>query len=143
MAGLLLLWLGFTVQYAVILILDPNPIVTAMGVALIVLPAIGAWWLVLELRFAIRGEQLLRRLGDDGGLPVDDLPRLGSGRIDPAVGLERFPAFQAEVEAEPTSWRAWVRLSLAYDAAGDRTHARWAMRRAIRLARSAGRGLSG
>lgn len=133
MSALLLLWLVFTVQYSVILILDPNPIVKVMGFALIVMPIIGLWWVGLELRFVFRGEGLLRRLAAEGGLPVDDLPRLASGRIDPEAGRAQFPAFQAEAEAEPESWRAWVRLSLAYDAAGDRGRARWAMRRAIKL----------
>ena len=133
MAALLVLWMVFTVQYAVILILDPNAIVKIMGTALIVMPAIGLWWLVLELRFVLRGDQLLRRLGTEGALPVDDLPRLASGRIDPEAGRAEFPRYQAEAEAAPDSWRAWARLSLAYDAAGDRGRARWAMRRAIKL----------
>lgn len=133
MAALLLLWMVFTLQYAVILILDPNVIVKIMGVALIVMPLIGLWWLVLELRFVLRGDRLLRLLGNEGELPVDDLPRLPSGRIDPEAGRAEFPRFQAEAEAAPDSWRAWVRLSLAYDAAGDRSRARWAMRRAIKL----------
>jgi len=139
MAALLVLWMAFTVQYAIILIVDPNPLVTAMGVALIVLPVIGVWWLVLELRFVIRGQRLLGILEREGGLPVDDLPRLPSGRIDPEVGRARFDDARAEADAAPTSWRAWARLSLAYDAAGDRGRARWAMRRAIALATDARR----
>ena len=69
------------------------------------------------------------------GLPVDDLPRLPSGRIDPEAGKAEFPRWQAEAEAAPEDWRVWVRLSLAYDAAGDRALARGAMRRAIALSR--------
>ena len=34
-------------------------------------------------------------------------------------------------EAAPDSWRAWFRLALAYDAAGDRTRARAAARQAL------------
>jgi Flp pilus assembly protein TadD len=54
-----------------------------------------------------------------------------------AVADEEFPRYKAEVEAEPGSWRAWFRLGLAYDASGDRRRARWALREAIRLSRSA------
>lgn len=136
MAALLLLWLGFTIQYSVILLTDAQPLAKVMGGALIVLPAIGLWYLVLELRFVIRGERLLRRLESEGGLPDEDLPRLPSGRIDPEAGKTAFPRYREEAEAEPESWRAWARLSLAYDAAGDRSRARWAMRRAIRLGAS-------
>ena len=140
MAVLLAFWLGVTVWYAILLFAVGDWVATIMGVALIVLPLIAAWWLGLELRFLVRGQRLLRRLGAEGGLPVDDLPRLPSGRIEREAGLAEFPELQAEVEADDDDWRRWVRLSLGYDAAGDRSHARWAMREAIRLelAHSAG-----
>jgi len=40
---------------------------------------------------------------------------------------------QAETEAAPGDWRAWFRLALAYETAGDRTRARGAARHAIAL----------
>lgn len=140
MAALLGLYLVFTAQYAVILILDPQPAAKALGVAMAVLPLLGGFTLVAELLFVIRGERLVRRLADEGALPVDDLPRLPSGRIDPRAADEQFPRYKAEVEAAPEDWRAWLRLGLAYDASGDRSRARWATRRAIRLQRSTARG---
>ncbi len=133
MAVLLAFWLGVTVWYAIVLFRVGEWIATVMGAALIVLPLIAAWWLLLEIRFLIRGQRLIARLDAEHALPVDDLPRLPSGRVDPTAGKAEFPAYQAEVEANEDDWRAWVRLSLAYDAAGDRPHARWAMRRAIAL----------
>jgi hypothetical protein len=136
MAALLVLYLAFVVQYAVILMSVGNGYALAMGIALIVLPVIGAWALVSEILFVRRGERLVRRLGEEGALPVDDLPRLPSGRIDPVVADERFPEAKREAEAAPECWRAWVRLGLAYDASGDRRRARWATRRAISLERA-------
>jgi len=68
---------------------------------------------------------------------VDDLPKLPSGRADPALADAQFPPYKVAVEAEPESWQAWFRLGLAYDASGDRPRARWATREAIRLARAA------
>lgn len=136
MAALLVLYLAFTVQYAVILLLDPLPLVKAMGAALLVLPVIAVWWLVVEFAFIVRGQRLLARLAAEGGLPPDDLPRLASGRVDAKAAEARFPAAQADVEAAPEDWRAWLRLSLAYDAAADRPRARWALREAIRLSRA-------
>ena len=135
MAALLVLYLVFVLQYAVILLGVGQPVATAMGVALLVLPLIGGWVLTVELLFVFRGERLLARLRDEGGLPVDDLPRLPSGRPEPEAADAQFPVYQAEVEAAPESWRAWLRLGLAYDASGDRKRARWATREAIRLAR--------
>jgi hypothetical protein len=136
MAALLLLYLVFTIQYAVRLLLDPQPLGKAIGAALLVLPLLGLWVLVAELLFAIRAERLAARLGREGGLPVDDLPKLPSGRPDPAAADLRFPEYQAAVEAAPDDWGAWFRLGLAYDASGDRRRARWATRRAIALSRA-------
>ena len=135
MAALLLLYLVFVAQYALLLIGTPLLIAKVMGIALFVLPIIGGWALVVELLFAVRSERLLNRLRVENGLPVDDLPRLPSGRPDPVAADAEFPVYKAEVDAAPSSWRAWFRLGLAYDASGDRKRARWAMRESIRLAR--------
>lgn len=136
MAGLLVLYLVFVAQYAILLMASGEPAAIGLGVALAVLPIVGAFTLVAELLFVRRGQRLVRRLGAEGGLPVDDLPRLPSGRPDPEAADAEFPAYKAEVEAEPGSWRAWLRLGLAYDASGDRRRARWATRRAIALERA-------
>lgn len=135
MVGLLALYIVFTTYYAITLITSTNGIGIAIGVALLVLPVVGAWALVSELLFVTRAQRLLAQLTASGELPVDDLPRLPSGRIDPAAADAEFPAFKAAVEAEPESWKAWYRLGLAYDASGDRRRARWATREAIRLSR--------
>ena len=135
MALLLALDLAFTAQYAFLLIGSNPPAAKGLGIALLVLPLAGAWALVAELVFLVRGQRLLKLLGAEGGLPVDDLPRLPSGRPDPAAADLEFPRYQAEVEADPASWRAWLRLGLAYDASGDRRRARWATRKAIALER--------
>ena len=135
MAALTALYLGFTIQYAVILIQAPEPLAKALGWALLVLPLIALWYLVVELVFVVRGQRLLGRLAREGGLPVDDLPTLPSGRPDRDAAKAEFPRYRAEVEAAPDSWRAWLRLALAYDAAGDRPRARWATREALKLPR--------
>ena len=56
-----------------------------------------------------------------------------SGRVMREDGDAVFPIYRADVEAHPDDWRAWYRLGLAYDAAGDRRRARAAVRQAIRL----------
>jgi len=132
MAALTALYLGFTIQYAIIMISAPEVIAQIFGYALMVLPLIAIWYLVTELVFVIRGQLLLRRLAREGALPVDDLPKLPSGRPDVEAAKAEFPRYKAEVEADPESWRAWVRLGLAYDAAGDRGRARWATREALK-----------
>jgi cytochrome c-type biogenesis protein CcmH/NrfG len=135
MSALLLLYLVLVTQLAFRLIAIENGISKALGVALIVLPLIGAWALVVELMFGIRSQHLVTLLRSTNELPVDTLPRLASGRPERAAADAEFPKYQAEVEAEPGSWKAWFRLGLAYDASGDRTRARRSIRRAIRLER--------
>jgi hypothetical protein len=139
MAALLLLYLVVVAQLAFRLIAVDSGVARALGVALVVLPMIGAWTLVVELRFGIRSERLVRRLREAGELPADTLPKLTSGRPVRSAADAEFPRYKAEVEADPGSWPAWFRLGLAYDASGDRRRARQSIRRAIELERRSGR----
>jgi hypothetical protein len=123
------------VRYGVILIGVGEPVAVAIGVALLVLPIVGAWAMVSEILFAVRAERLAKRLEEEGGMPSEPVPVSPSGRVDRAAADALFPSYRAAVDAEPESWRAWFRLALAYDASGDRRRARWATRTAIRLAR--------
>ena len=136
MAVVLVIYLVFTTQYAVRLVMVDEPLAKALGVGLILLPLLGAWALVAELVFAVRSQRLMTRLEAEGRLPDDDLPALASGRIDRAAADAVFPKYQAEAEANPEAWWAWLRLALAYDASGDRRRARSATRRAITLERA-------
>jgi hypothetical protein len=135
MSALLLLYLVLVTQLAFRLIAIDNGVSKALGIALIVLPIVGAWTLVVELLFGIRSQRLTTMLRESDGLPLETLPRLASGRPQRAAADAEFPKYQAEVEADPGSWKAWFRLGLAYDASGDRTRARRSIRRAIALER--------
>ena len=110
-----------------------DPVAVVLGVGVLVLPAIGLALVWREIVFGRRSAELAAALEAEGGLPVDDLPRRPSGRIERAAADEAFASRQAEVESQPESWQAWYRLALAYDDAGDRTRARSAVRRAIDL----------
>ncbi|WP_209323254.1 tetratricopeptide repeat protein [Brevibacterium renqingii] len=122
-------------QRAWILVREPDFVPRLMGIALFVLPLIGAWTLVVELLFGARTEKLARILGAEGGLPVDDLPRTPGGKIIREAADQEFVKYQAEAEAAPEDWRSWFRLSCAYDASGDRRRARATMRKSISLYR--------
>ncbi|MFT2694098.1 hypothetical protein [Clavibacter zhangzhiyongii] len=133
MAVLMVLYLVVLGQRAVILVLSGEPVGVVFGLGLVILPLIGVWALVRELSFGVRSARLARLLDEEGGLPVDDLPTRASGRPVREAADASFPVYQAEVELDPASWRAWFRLGLAYDASGDRRRARGAIRRAIAL----------
>jgi hypothetical protein len=137
MAVLLALYLVFAGYYATVLFGTGTVVGVLIGVGLLVLAVIGAGFTVAEVVFGIRAERLARRLETEGGLPEEELPLLASGRVDRAAADAVFPRYRDAAEAAPEDWRAWFRLALAYDAAGDRRRARWATRRAIRLERGA------
>lgn len=128
------------VAYAVVLgmkafalLRDGSPLAVLLGLAILVVPVVGIILVVRELHFGRQCARLAAALEQEGGLPVDDLPRRPSGRIDRSAAEEWFDRARGEAEAAPESWRAWFRLALAYDAAGDRTRARAAARHAIEL----------
>jgi hypothetical protein len=108
-----------------------DPVAVVLGIAVLVIPLVGLYLVWREIEFGRRTEALARELGEAGLLPVDDLPRRPSGRIDRAAADAAFTQYKEEAEAAPEDWRAWFRLSTAYDAAGDRKRARASMRTAI------------
>ena len=130
---LLVFYLVVSFQRSVLLLMDSNLAAKAIGAAYLVLPVIGAWALVRELMFGARTEQMAKVLEAEGGLPVDELPRTPAGRIVRAAADAEFEKYREEAEAAPGDWRSCVRLSCAYDAAGDRKRARSSMRDAVRL----------
>ena len=135
MAVLLALYIALVGWRAVQFIQTGEPAAVGIGIALLVLPVVAAWALWREIAFGVRSQALMRRLEAEGGLDLD-LPVTPSGRPERAGADAAFPTFREAAEAEPDSWRAWLRLGLAYDAAGDRRRARSAVRRAITLERA-------
>lgn len=136
MAVLLALYVVLVGQRAWLLGTSAEPVGIVMGVALIVLPLIAVWAMWREIRFGVRASALAARLETEGGLPAEELDVRPSGRPERAQADELFPAYRADVEAHPEDWRAWFRLGLAYDGAGDRRRARQAIRTAITLERA-------
>lgn len=135
MAALLAIYVVLVGWRAVQFVATGDPVAVAMGIALMVLPIVAAWALWREIMFGVRSQALVRRLETEGGLNLG-IPAMPSGRPERAAAVAAFPGFQAAAEAEPESWRAWLRLGLAYDAAGDRRRARIAVRRAITISRA-------
>lgn len=110
-----------------------DPAAVALGLALLAVPAVGAWAVWRELRFGAATQRLAAELGATGRWPVEELPAATSGRPDRAAADVVFQRRREEVEAAPQDWTAWYRLGLAYDDSRDRRRAREAMQRAIAL----------
>ncbi len=104
-----------------------------LGVGILLVPLIGGYLVWRELQFGRRSAELAGVLESENALPVDDLPRRPSGRVDREAADALFATRRAEAEADPGNWRCWYLLGIAYDDAGDRTRARSAVRRAILL----------
>ncbi|WP_405488231.1 hypothetical protein [Streptomyces sp. NBC_00096] len=103
------------------------------GVAVLILPVIGVWFLWKNTQFVTRANQLATELEAEGGLPVDELERDKYGRILRDSADEVFARRKAETEDAPGDWRSWFRLAVAYHDARDTPRARKAMQRAISL----------
>ncbi|MCQ4196223.1 MULTISPECIES: hypothetical protein [Streptomyces] len=117
----------------VMLIEAGTPLTVAFGVAVLILPVIGVWFLWKNTQFVRRANRLAAELDAEGGLPVDDLKRAPSGRVDRESADEVFALRKAEAEDAPDDWRSWFRLAVAYHDARDTPRARKAMQRAIAL----------
>ncbi|GAA1945567.1 hypothetical protein [Agromyces allii] len=135
MAVLLAVYVALVGWRAVQFVGTGEPVAIVMGIALIVLPLVAAWAIWRELAFGIHSQRLVRRLEDEGATDLG-IETTASGRAVRASADAEFDRFRAEAESEPDSWRAWMRLGMAYDAAGDRRRARHAVRRAIELERA-------
>lgn len=121
-------------ERAVWLIQTGTAVGAGLGAAVLVLPLLGAWIAVVNLRFGARVARMARTLAAEDGLPdTTDLPRRPSGRVDRAAADAWFDERKAELDAVPADWRRWYRLAHAYDLAGDRRRARETMRHALRL----------
>lgn len=137
MTVVLAIYLVLVGQRAWLLVVTGDPVGIAMGLALVILPLIGAWAIAREIWFGARAAALGRRLQQEHALPEEELATRPSGRVMRADADAVFPAYREAVEAAPADWRAWYRLGLAYDGSGDRRRARAAVRTAIRLERRA------
>ena len=135
LAAAVAVYLVFVGMRAWALIATGDPVPVLLGISVVVIPLIGVWVLWRELAFGLQTQHLGRELGAEGGLPVDDLPRAPSGRIDKAAADVRFADYERGVQEAPEDWRAWYRLAIGYDDARDRKRARSAMRKAIELHR--------
>jgi cytochrome c-type biogenesis protein CcmH/NrfG len=134
MCAALLVYLVLLGRTAVLMISSGRAVAVVLGVALLILPAIGLWAMIATLRAGFAHQKLARLVAEDGmELDVSALPRRPSGRIERDAADALFDTVRAELDSDPDDWRRWYRLARAYDYAGDRGRAREAMKRAVEL----------
>ncbi len=130
----LLVYIVLLGRSAVLMITSGRAVAVVLGVALLIMPAIGLWAMIATLRAGFAHQKLARLVAEDGmELDVSALPRRPSGRIDRDAADALFDTVRAELDSDPDDWRRWYRLARAYDYAGDRGRAREAMKKAAEL----------
>jgi hypothetical protein len=132
-AAVLVVYFVLAGSRGVLLIQAGTPLTVTFGVAVLILPAVGVWFLWKNTQFVNRANRLAAELDAEGGLPVDELVRTAGGRIDRDSADAVFAVRRAETEDSPDDWRCWFRLAVAYRDARDTPRARKAMQRAIAL----------
>ncbi|MFD5009641.1 tetratricopeptide repeat protein [Streptomyces chartreusis] len=132
-AAVLVVYFVLVGSRGVMLIQSGTVLTVTFGVAVLILPVIGLWFLWKNTQFVRRANALAAQLDAEGGLPVDELKRTPGGRIDRDSADEVFARRKVETEEAPDDWRSWFRLAVAYHDARDTPRARKAMQRAIAL----------
>ena len=133
MTLLLGVYLTLVGERSLALLSSDEPLAIGIGALMIILPIFAAWGIFMELRFGLRIEKLGERLKQENAWPNFDFELRPSGRPTKDSAEAAFGKYREAVEQDEKNWRAWFALGLAYDAAGDRTRARKAMRTAIAL----------
>ena len=111
-----------------------EPAAIGLGLALMILPLIGAWAMISTLRAGLAHQRLARIAAEHGmELDVSALPRMASGRVQRDAADALFEKVRDELENDPDNWLRWYRLARAYDYAGDRSRAREAMKKAVEM----------
>ncbi len=132
-AAVLVFYFVLAGSRGIMLIQTGTLLTVTFGVAVLILPVIGVWFLWKNTQFVRNANRLAAELDAEGGLPADELKRTPSGRVDRDSADEVFTRRKAETESAPNDWRSWFRLAVAYHDARDTPRARKAMQRAIAL----------
>ncbi|MDW4909190.1 hypothetical protein RB628_28590 [Streptomyces sp. ADMS] len=132
-AAVLVFYFVLVGSRGIMLIQTGTLLTVTFGVAVLILPVIGVWFLWKNTQFVRNANRLAAELDAEGGLPADELRRTPSGRVERDSADEVFVRRKAETESAPDDWRNWFRLAVAYHDARDTPRARRAMQRAIAL----------
>lgn len=133
LAAALLVYLVLVGLVGVRLIASGSAVGVVLGVAVLVIPLVGAWVVWREVEFGRGTSRLAAELDAAGRWPTEELPTRPSGRPQREAADALFARRRTEVEESPDDWGAWFRLGLAYEDAGDRRRARSALRHALAL----------
>ena len=100
-AAVLVFYFALVGTRGVMLIQHGTLLPVTFGVAVLILPGIGVWFLWKNTQFVQRANRLAAELDSEGGLPADELARTPSGRIYRASADAVFQRRKEETEDAP------------------------------------------
>ncbi|WP_084040337.1 hypothetical protein [Demequina sp. NBRC 110053] len=136
MTVIVALYFAFVADFAFAFLGAPETAAKLLGGALLVLPAVGVWWLFHEWRLGIDTQRMATQLEREGRLPIGGGETTPSGRLTDEAAEAAFEVARLGAEQNPDDWRAWFHVAHAYDDNRDRSMARRSMRHAAELFRA-------
>lgn len=128
LTAILSVYLVFTILRAIDFLQVDDPAVKALGIAILVLPILGAILILREIKFGKLSYQMGQTI-DESFLPTAQLSEdQKSEFLDQAI--ER-------AKSQMDSWQAWYSVALAYDLLKERKLAREAMQYSVELYQAA------
>lgn len=131
-SGLVLVYVAILGQHGLLLVSSGDPLQIVFGALILVFPLIAIFSIYREFKFGIAVEKLAKSLEAKNEWPIFNFELRPSGRPTKESARLEFERVRKLTEADPDNWKSWFALGLTYDAAGDRSRARAAMREAIR-----------
>ena len=134
-SSIVALYFALVAGRAVVFIGTSDPVAKALGIALLLFPVLGAWWLLHEWHLGTAVQRMADELESEGRLPIHDGEQDSRGRLTSEAQEAVFEVARRGVELRPEDWAAWFHVAYAYEASKDRSMARKSLRHAASLYR--------
>lgn len=128
LAAVLSVYLFFAASRGIDLIRTDDPAVQALGVAVLILPILGAFLVIREIRFGKLSYQMGQVI-DEAYLPAADIAA-DQKNANLVAAIDR-------AKEDMDNWKAWYSVALAYELMNERKLAREAMRYSVELFQAA------
>jgi hypothetical protein len=126
LAAVLAVYLGFAFSRGIDLLKTDNSSVKLLGLCVLVLPLLGGWLVIREVRFGFKSSNMGQQI-TEGLLPSQEIkPR--SPEAD--TYLESAVARTKDAQDD---WQNWFCVAIGYDLVGERKLARESMQYALEL----------
>jgi len=126
LTAILFVYLGFAFSRGIDLLKTDNGAVKLLGFCVLILPLLGGWLVIREVRFGFKSSQMGNQVSDVLLPPREIKPR--SPEAD-----EYLDAAVARTKDAQGVWQNWFCVALGYDLVGERKLARESMQYSVEL----------